>query len=320
MTRRTGTVADMEMAPMDVPQYRDTFGDDGSTGSGQVLSMDVDYVSQVKRRKKTMSYLAVAALVLCAAVVLVYFTAWPRRSSVPSSSGSTPVVAPAAPPAAAPATTPAPPPAANPPAPASIPAATPAATPAPSPAADGGRLIRFFVANLDGNSGESGSFTVLTHPEWAPIGVERFEALTEVGFWDGARIFRVLPTFVAQWGISEDPAVQAKWGALPLDDDPVVASNTKGTITFATSGPDSRTTQVFVNVANNGRLDSMGFSPIGEIVEGMDVALRFYSGYGEGAPSGNGPSQGMMERYGEAYTDVNFPLLSYFTGAEFVDE
>ena len=75
MTRRTGTVADMEMAPMDVPQYRDTFGDDGSTGSGQVLSMDVDYVSQVKRRKKTMSYLAVAALVLCAAVVLVYFTA-----------------------------------------------------------------------------------------------------------------------------------------------------------------------------------------------------------------------------------------------------
>ena len=267
-----------------------------------------------------MTYLAVAALVLCAAVVLVYFTAWPRRSPVPSSSGSTPVVAPAAPPAAAPATTPAPPPAANPPAPASIPAATPAATPAPSPAADGGRLIRFFVANLDGNSGESGSFTVLTHPEWAPIGVERFEALTEVGFWDGARIFRVLPTFVAQWGISEDPAVQAKWGALPLDDDPVVASNTKGTITFATSGPDSRTTQVFVNVANNGRLDSMGFSPIAEIVEGMDVALRFYSGYGEGAPSGNGPSQGMMERYGEAYTDVNFPLLSYFTGAEFVDE
>ena len=183
-----------------------------------------------------------------------------------------------------------------------------------------GRNIKFTVANLKGKGADHvGEFTIQTHPDWAPIGAERFEALVSDNFYDGARIFRVLDNFVAQWGICEDPLKQAEWDAQPLEDDPVTASNKRGTITFATVGPNTRTTQVFVNTVNNKRLDKMGFSPFGEVIDGMDVVDKFYSGYGEGAPNGAGPSQSKMEEYGGDYVDKDFPLLSYFTKVEFVD-
>lgn len=148
-----------------------------------------------------------------------------------------------------------------------------------------GRLIKFEVENLDG--GDSGTFTVRTRPDWAPKGVQRFEALTENKFWDGCRVFRVLPGFIAQFGINGDPQVQSKWRSSSLSDDPVKVTNSRGTVVFATAGPNTRTTQLFINTnpKGNGFLDKQGFSPIGEVVEGMDVVDKLYAGYGEGAYS-----------------------------------
>ena len=183
-----------------------------------------------------------------------------------------------------------------------------------------GRKIKFTVNNLQGKGSDHvGEFTIQTHRDWAPIGVERFEAFVSDDFYDGARIFRVVDNFVAQFGICEDPSKQAEWDAKPLEDDPVIVSNTRGRITFATAGPSTRTTQVFINFRDNSRLDKMGFSPFGEVIDGMDVVDKFYSGYGEGEPDGKGPSQSKMEKYGGKYVDKEFPLLSYFTKVEFVD-
>lgn len=153
-----------------------------------------------------------------------------------------------------------------------------------------GRLIEFTVENVGGEAGQTGKVVIRTIPSWAPIGVERFEKLTEVGFWDGCRAFRVLPGFITQFGINGDPTVQAKWRSA-IKDDKVAASNKRGTVTFAKAGPGTRTTQIFINTTNNSFLDRDGFSPFGEVVEGMDVVDKFYSGYGEGAPKGKGPNQ-----------------------------
>jgi peptidyl-prolyl cis-trans isomerase A (cyclophilin A) len=135
------------------------------------------------------------------------------------------------------------------------------------------------------------------------------------GFYDGARFFRVVPNFVVQFGISGDPESSRLWSAMRLPDDPVKASNEKGTITYATSGPESRTTQVFINLGDNTRLDQDGFAPFGRVVEGMDVVERFYSAYGEGAPRGNGPDQNMIQTQGNAYLEQRFPRLDYINKA-----
>jgi len=182
-----------------------------------------------------------------------------------------------------------------------------------------GRLIEFQVSNLEGVEGNTGSFVVRTRPSWAPKGVQRFEELTEQSFWDDCRIFRVLPGFVAQFGINGNPDVQAKWRNRSLTDDPVKVSNKRGTVVFATGGPNTRTTQIFVNTnpGGNGFLDKQGFSPIGEVVEGMDVVDKFYAGYGEGAPSGKGPNQGLLQKKGNEYVVPSFPKLSYFSKASF---
>jgi len=176
-----------------------------------------------------------------------------------------------------------------------------------------GKLIEFTVNNLDGEEGKTGTFVVKTRPDWAPIGEERFVALAESNFFDGCRAFRVLPNFIVQFGINGDPAVQAKWRASNLKDDPVKVSNSRGTVVFATAGPGTRTTQLFVNLGNNSFLNKQGFSPLGEVVEGMDVVERFYSGYGEGAPSGKGPNQGLIQKQGNAYLESSYPKLSYFS-------
>lgn len=143
------------------------------------------------------------------------------------------------------------------------------------------------------------------------------QQLTEAGFWDDCRIFRVIPGFIVQFGINGDPAVQSKWRGQNLKDDPVKVTNARGTVVFATAGPNSRTTQIFINTRNQGNafLDNQGFSPIGKVIEGMDVVDRMYAGYGEGAPAGKGPNQGKIQLQGNSYLTQNFPKLSYFSKA-----
>lgn len=181
-----------------------------------------------------------------------------------------------------------------------------------------GRMIEFTVNNLDGEEGKTGTFTVQTRPDWAPIGAERFEALASISFFENCRIFRVLPGFVAQFGINGDPTIQSKWRSLSLKDDPVKVTNKRGTIVFATAGLNTRTTQIFVNLSDrNAFLDKQGFSPLGEVIEGMDVVDRFYAGYGEGAPSGKGPNQGLIQAKGNSYLESSYPKLSYFSKVAF---
>jgi Peptidyl-prolyl cis-trans isomerase (rotamase) - cyclophilin family len=139
-----------------------------------------------------------------------------------------------------------------------------------------------------------GTFVVDVNASWAPLGAERFRSLVEAGFYNGAKFFRVVPGFVVQFGLPADPQAARGIPAQAIPDDPVASSNVKGAITFATAGPNTRTTQVFINLTDNERLDSMGFAPFGAVVEGMDVVEQLYSGYGDGAPYGRGPDQGRI--------------------------
>ncbi len=163
-----------------------------------------------------------------------------------------------------------------------------------------------------------GPFTVEVHKEWAPEGAERFYRLVERRFYDEARFFRVVRGFVAQFGINGDPKVAALWRNMTIKDDPVVESNLRGYVTFAASGPNTRTTQVFINLGDNSRLDKLGFAPFGRVVEGMDVIDRFYAAHGEGPPRGHGPDQEQIERGGNAYLEQRFPRLDYIKTARIV--
>lgn len=163
-----------------------------------------------------------------------------------------------------------------------------------------------------------GRFLVEVARDWAPRGADRFYNLVRHGFYDGVRFFRVLEGFVVQFGISGDPDVSRAWKGATLPDDPVRRSNTRGTLSFATSGPNSRTTQLFINLGDNSRLDAMGFSPVGEVVEGMDVVESLYAGYGEGAPRGDGPDQDRIESEGNEYLRSEFPELDYVERARIV--
>ena len=156
-----------------------------------------------------------------------------------------------------------------------------------------------------------GAFVLEIHRDWAPRGADRFYNLCRNGFFNDARFFRVISRFMVQFGINGNPAVNAKWKSARIQDDPVTQTNERGNISFATSGPNSRTTQVFINFGNNARLDGMGFAPFGKIIEGMDVVDSLYSRYGEGAPSGRGPSQGLLQSQGNAYLEQSFPELDH---------
>jgi peptidyl-prolyl cis-trans isomerase A (cyclophilin A) len=147
--------------------------------------------------------------------------------------------------------------------------------------------------------------------DWAPNGADRFYNLVRNGFYDNTRFFRVISGFMVQFGINGDPAISSHWRAATIKDDPVRQSNTRGMITFATSGPNSRTSQVFINFADNSQLDKMGFSPFGHVTTGMNVVDGLYSGYGEGAPNGRGPDQGRIQTEGNAYLTKQFPRMDY---------
>lgn len=161
-----------------------------------------------------------------------------------------------------------------------------------------------------------GSFEVTVHPEWAPLGAERVRELVNDGFFEGARFFRVISGFMVQFGLSGDPERDEKWRGQPLEDDPVTQSNQRGRLTFATAGPNSRTTQLFINFADNAALDQQGFSPVGEVTKGMEeVVDQLYAQYGEGHPQGRGPSQMKIRMEGNAYLEANFPELDHIKSA-----
>ncbi|MGH9395074.1 MAG: peptidylprolyl isomerase [Terriglobales bacterium] len=155
----------------------------------------------------------------------------------------------------------------------------------------------------------TGPFVIEVHRDWAPRGADRFYYLARHGFYNGAAFFRVVPKFVVQWGLGPDPKVNMAWDKSDFPDDPVVRSNTRGMVTFAKGGLNSRTTQVYINFGDNSRLDKLGFATFGQVISGMNIVYRLYSGYGEGAPRGHGPSQGRIQREGAAYLQKNFPLL-----------
>jgi len=149
------------------------------------------------------------------------------------------------------------------------------------------------------------------HRDWSPNGADRFYNLVKNGFFNDARFFRVIDGFMVQFGISGNPDLSAVWREARIPDDPVKQSNTRGMVSFATAGPGTRTTQVFINFGDNAGLDGQGFSPFGQVVSGMDVVDSFFKGYGEGAPRGQGPDQGRVQTEGNAYLITDFPKLDY---------
>jgi len=163
-----------------------------------------------------------------------------------------------------------------------------------------------------------GPFVIEVHRDWAPNGADRFYNLVKNGFYDNVRFFRVIEGFMAQFGVNGDPKVSAAWREARIKDDPVKVSNKRTFVTFATAGPNTRTTQVFVNYGDNSNLDSQGFSPIGQVVSGMKVVDSLYSGYGEGAPGGRGPNQARVQSEGNAYLASAFPNLDYVKKATIV--
>ncbi len=198
-----------------------------------------------------------------------------------------------------------------PPAPAAPPAvgAPPAVTPpagSPTPPAQPEQGPALWKAKFATTKGE---FVIEVHRDWAPNGADRFYNLVKAGFYNQVKFFRAIPGFMVQFGINGDPAVSRAWKSALISDDPVVRSNTRGFITFATAGPNTRTTQVFINLVDNARLDPRGFSPFGQVVSGMEIVDSLYTGYGEGAPSGMGPSQSKIESEGNPYLDRDFPRL-----------
>jgi peptidyl-prolyl cis-trans isomerase A (cyclophilin A) len=163
-----------------------------------------------------------------------------------------------------------------------------------------------------------GPFVVEVTRAWAPRGADRFYNLVKAGYYDDVAFFRVIEGFMVQFGINGDPAVNAVWRAAQIPDDPVTQSNRRGMVTYAMAGPDTRTTQLFINFKNNTSLDSQGFAPFGRVTEGMSVVDSIYSGYGEGAPQGMGPNQARAQGEGNAYLRGSFPQLDFVKTARVV--
>jgi len=167
--------------------------------------------------------------------------------------------------------------------------------------------VVFEVDKLDG--GGSGKIVMIVHEEWAPLGAFRFLDLINAKFFDGSAFFRVVPHFVAQFGISMDPGATQMWQNWHLNDEEVKTTNIRGRVSFASAGPNSRTTQAFINLKDNAPLDPH-FPPFAEVVEGMDLLEKIYSGYGDAFPMGTGPDPARLVREGGNYLTTNFSLLT----------
>lgn len=154
-----------------------------------------------------------------------------------------------------------------------------------------------------------GEFTIQVYRPWAPKGADHFFELVQAKFYDGASFHRVMRKFVAQFGINPDPRINGMWRMLKIADDEPAHKNTRGTVAFAMNGANTRSTQVFINLANNPRLDAQGFVPFGEVVEGMETVDQLTAIYGDVAPLGAGPDAGKIERLGNSYLDREFPRL-----------
>ncbi|MBX3271826.1 MAG: peptidylprolyl isomerase [Sandaracinaceae bacterium] len=160
----------------------------------------------------------------------------------------------------------------------------------------------------------AGNIDIEVHRAWSPHGADRFYTLVREGFFNDVAFFRVIDGFMAQGGIHGDPNVARQWRDRRIPDDPVVQSNRRGFVSYAMAGPGTRTTQFFVNLVDNNRLDSMGFSPFGQVRD-MTAVDALHAGYGEGAPSGRGPNQALIQSEGNAYLRRDFPELSYIRSA-----
>ena len=160
-----------------------------------------------------------------------------------------------------------------------------------------------------------GNVVIEVQREWSPLGADRFYNLVDMGYFTDIAFFRAIKGFMNQFGIHGDPQVARMWVTAKIQDDPVLQSNTRGFVSFATSGKNSRTTQMFINTRDNNNLDGMGFSPFGKVSEtkggGMKVVDQLFTGYGEGAPRGRGPSQALIQRQGNQYLKSDFPDLDY---------
>jgi peptidyl-prolyl cis-trans isomerase A (cyclophilin A) len=189
-----------------------------------------------------------------------------------------------------------------------------AAAPAPADAKPGQAPAQYTV-ELDTTKGP---IVIEVHRDWSPNGADRFYELVQDGYYNDVAFFRVIAGFMAQVGINGDPALNAKWRENRIPDDPVKGSNARGTVSFATSGPNSRTTQFFINLVDNSRLDGMGFSPFGKVKD-LTTVDALYAGYGEGAPGGRGPSQALLQSKGNAYLKESFPKLDYIKSAKITE-
>jgi peptidyl-prolyl cis-trans isomerase A (cyclophilin A) len=160
-----------------------------------------------------------------------------------------------------------------------------------------------------------GVFVLQVNRDWAPNGADRFYNLVKNGYYDNVRFFRVISNFMVQFGINGDPKLNSVWRQARIPDDTVKQSNKRYFITFATSGPNSRTTQVFINFKDNAFLDNQGFAPFGQVISGQNVVDQLHSGYGEGAPSGRGPDQMRAQTEGNAYLTKDFGQLDFIKKA-----
>jgi peptidyl-prolyl cis-trans isomerase A (cyclophilin A) len=159
----------------------------------------------------------------------------------------------------------------------------------------------------------AGDFTVEVHRDWAPLGADRFFNLARNKFFNDITFFRVVPNFIVQFGLTGNPAVNHAWENAKIKDDPVKQHNTRGTVVFATAGPGTRTTQLFINLRDNtGSLDPQGFAPFGAVVEGMENVDKIFPGYGER------PDQGGITDQGDAYLKKGFPNLTRITSTTII--
>jgi len=162
-----------------------------------------------------------------------------------------------------------------------------------------------------------GDVVILVHRDWSPLGADHFYELVKSGYYDNNAFFRVVKGFMVQFGMNGDPALNKHWSDININDDPPKVPNKTGSVAFAKpSAPNARSTQVFINVADNSAsLDPQGFTPFGEVIQGLDLVMTLYSDYGDAPPGGQGPDQGTIAESGNTYLKQHFPHLDYITKA-----